>query len=209
MPILLSVNVGGVREVEWRGEIVATGIWKQPVTGRVALHGVNFDGDDQADRVAHGGPHKAVYAYAMEDYAWWHEHEGMDVAPALFGENLTTEGLDLSAAVVGERWAVGSALLEVAQPRFPCYKLGIRVDDPYFPRTFLAARRLGAYLRIVREGDVGAGDHVEVLTRPAHGVMLHDMIAAREDPEKRALLRRVNDLPPAWARLAERSASSP
>jgi len=88
---VLSVNVGTVRDVEWRGEVVSTAIWKSPVTGRVALRGVNFVGDDQADRTVHGGPDKAVYAYASEDYAYWRASEGVDVAPALFGENLTVE----------------------------------------------------------------------------------------------------------------------
>jgi MOSC domain-containing protein YiiM len=169
---------------------------------------VNLDGDDQGDRVAHGGPHKAVYAYASEDYAWWRDREEMEVAPALFGENLTTEGLDLSAAVVGERWAVGSALLEVAQPRFPCYKLGIRVGDPTFPRTFLAARRLGAYLRIVVEGDIGAGDRIAVLSRPPHGVTLRDMADARHDPAKLEMLRHVTGLPPAWTKFVEERTTS-
>src|SRR3982751_4396409 len=128
-PRVISVNVGEVREVEWRGDVVTTAIWKSPVAGRVALRGVNFAGDDQADRTVHGGPDKAVYAYAREDYDYWRDVEGLETPVGLFGENLTVEGLDLSAAHVGERWTVGSTLLEVAQPRLPCYKLGARVGD--------------------------------------------------------------------------------
>jgi len=204
-PRVLSLNVGAVREVEWRGERVTTAIWKAPVAGRVALRGVNFAGDDQADRTVHGGPDKAVYAYASEDYAWWRDHSNVAAEPALFGENLTTEGLDLAAALVGERWAVGSALLEIAQPRLPCYKLGIRVGDASFLRTFLVAGRLGAYLRIVREGDIGAGDSIEVIARPEHGVTLRDMAEALEEPAKRERLRRVGYLPAFWKKVAART----
>src|SRR6185312_15987706 len=140
-----SVNVGCVREDEWRGEVVRTGIWKHSVGDRrVALHGVNLDGDDQADRVAHGGADKAVYAYAMEDYEYWRNTEHVETHPGLFGENLTLRNVDLGAAIAGERWAVGSAVHEVAQPRLPCYKLGTRMSDVYFPRRFTSVARLGA-----------------------------------------------------------------
>jgi MOSC domain-containing protein YiiM len=202
-PRVLSVNVGAVREVEWRGKRVTTGIWKHPVDGRVAIRGVNLDGDDQADRTVHGGVDKAVYAYAREDYDFWRDEEGMETHPGLFGENLTVEGIDLSAALAGERWSVGSAVLEVAQPRLPCFKLGIRVGDPNFPKRFQAALRMGAYLRIVREGDVGAGDRVEVMDRPAHGVTLRDMAGALRYREKVAALLRISRLPEFWRRIAE------
>src|SRR6476620_2832712 len=118
---VLSINVGTVREVEWRGEMVATAIWKAPVEGRVTLRGVNFAGDDQADRTVHGGPDKAVYSYSLEDYAFWRRSEGLDTSPGLFGENLTIEGMNLSSSIVGERWIIGTTILEVAQPRLPCY----------------------------------------------------------------------------------------
>jgi MOSC domain-containing protein YiiM len=196
------VNVGAARDVEWRGEVVRTGIWKHPVAGRVSLRGVNFAGDDQADRRVHGGADKAVYAYAWEDYEFWRAHEGLDTAPGLFGENLTVAGIDLTAALVGERWRVGSTLLEVAQPRTPCYKLGIRVGDPGFPKRFLAAARPGAYLRVVQEGEVGADDRVEVTDRPAHGVTLGAMLAALRDRDAAAALARVPYLPAFWRRVA-------
>jgi MOSC domain-containing protein YiiM len=201
-PRVLSVNVGAARDVEWRGEVVRTGIWKHPVAGRVSLRGVNFAGDDQADRRVHGGADKAVYAYAWEDYEFWRAHEGLDTAPGLFGENLTVAGIDLTAALVGERWRVGSTLLEVAQPRTPCYKLGIRVGDPGFPKRFLAAARPGAYLRVVQEGEVGADDRVEVTDRPAHGVTLGAMLAALRDRDAAAALARVPYLPAFWRRVA-------
>ena len=203
-PRILSVNVGGIRQVDWQGRHVTTGIWKHPVDGRVALRGVNFAGDDQADRTVHGGPDKAVYAYAREDYDYWRE-QGIETTVALFGENLTTEGIDLSAVYPGERWSVGSAVLEVAQPRLPCFKLGIRMGDARFLMRFLAAQRVGAYLRIVQEGDIGAGDPVQVISRPTHGVTLRDMVDALDDEDKAIALRRIERLPRFWQGIANRS----
>jgi MOSC domain-containing protein YiiM len=205
MPEVTSVNVGQVREVSWRGRRIRTGIWKTPIDGAsVMVRGVNLDGDDQADRRVHGGPDKAVYAYAAEDYVFWKEAEGLDVTPGLFGENLTVRGLELRDAVVGERWRVGSAVLEVAQPRLPCYKLGIRMGDDEFPRRFEEAGRMGAYLRIVTEGVVTPGDAIEVVSRPSHGVTLREMIEALGDRERLRGLLRAPGLPTFWRQLAER-----
>ena len=155
---VLSVNVGTAREFEFNGRPARSAIWKSPVVGRIAARGVNLAGDDQADRKAHGGPDKAVYAYAVEDYRWWEARIGRALAYGEFGENLTTEGIDVNDALVGERWAVGTAVLEVSEPRIPCWRLGVRMNDPVFPRRFTEALRPGPYLRIVVEGDVGAGD---------------------------------------------------
>jgi MOSC domain-containing protein YiiM len=203
-PRVVSVNVGDVRTVEWRGRQVTTAIWKSPVTGRVALRGVNLVGDDQADRRVHGGPDKAVYAYATEDYEWWSTVVG-ELAPATFGENLTTTGIDLTGARIGDRWVVGSAELEVAQPRQPCFKLGIRMGDDDFPGRFAEAGRPGAYLRIVSPGDVGAGDEIDV--RPAEGptVPLGALVA---DPIANDVLRLAADdprVPAGWRRAAARA----
>ena len=136
------------------------------------VRGVNVAGDDQADRSVHGGEHKAVYAYAWEDTLWWQEQLSRELEPGNFGENLTLSGVDVSGAVVGERWRVGSALLEVSEPRFPCFKLGLRMGDPKFVKRFAAARRTGTYLRIVEEGDVRASDPIEIIERPDHGVTI-------------------------------------
>jgi MOSC domain-containing protein YiiM len=209
-----SLNVGEPRAVETGGHTVLTAIWKRPAVGRLPLRGVNLHGDDQADRTVHGGPDKAVYAYAAEDTEQWEAELGTSLGPGAFGENLTVRGLPVSEGVIGERWSVGSALLEVAQPRLPCFKLGLRMGDPRFPKRFAAANRPGAYLRIVREGDIGAGDAIDVVSRPAHGVtsalvsraLLGEprlLAAALEAPELPADLR-------AWmedraARAAERS----
>jgi MOSC domain-containing protein YiiM len=172
MARVLSVNVGRPRPVGTGRRTVLTAIWKAPVEGRVSVRGVNLDGDDQADRSVHGGPDKAVYAYAIEEIREWEAELGRELGPAAFGENLTTEGLDVSGALVGERWRVGTTLLEIVQPRLPCFKLGLRMGDPSFVRRFGQASRPGAYLRIVEEGGLGAGDAVEVdlASLPDHGV---------------------------------------
>jgi MOSC domain-containing protein YiiM len=172
MARVLSVNVGRPRPVATGRRTVGTAIWKAPVAGRVAVRGVNLDGDDQADRSVHGGPDKAVYAYAIEETRAWEAELGRALGPAAFGENLTTEGIDVSGALVGERWRIGTTVLEVVQPRLPCFKLGLRMGDPSFVRRFGRASRPGAYLRIVGEGELGAGDAVEVdvASLPDHGV---------------------------------------
>lgn len=166
---LVSVNVGEPRDVEWFGRTVRTAIWKGPVEGPVAVRGVNLAGDDQADRRVHGGVDKAVYAYAVEDYRWW------DLEPATFGENLTTEGVDLGAARVGERWQVGTVVLEVSRPRHPCFKLGIRLGTAAFVDRFAEAARPGTYLRIVEEGELAAGDGIDRLSRPAAAPTIADV----------------------------------
>jgi len=169
---IVSVNVGRPQAVDTGRRTVVTAIWKHPVDGRVAVRGVNVEGDDQADRTVHGGPDKAVYAYGIEDTRWWEAQLGRELGPGAFGENLTIEGLDVSGALLGERWRIGTTVLEVVQPRLPCFKLGLRFGDPLMVKRFAAASRPGAYLRIVEEGELGAGDAVEVdvATLPDHGV---------------------------------------
>jgi MOSC domain-containing protein YiiM len=176
---VLSVNVGRPRQISVRrGRPVMSAIGKEPVDGRVRVEGVNLAGDDQADRRVHGGPDKAVYAYASEDALWWAARLAREVPPGMFGENLTLGGVDVSGAVVGERWRVGDVELEVSQPRLPCFKLGKRFDDPQMVRLFGQANRPGAYLRIVTEGELGAGDEVDMLSRPDHGVTVALVSAA-------------------------------
>jgi MOSC domain-containing protein YiiM len=160
---VVSVNVGLPRVVEWHGRQVETAIWKEPVDGRIPVRGVNVDGDGQADLRVHGGRDKAVYSYAIEDYEWWSEQLGRELEPGTFGENLTVSGIDLSEVGIGSRWRVGTAVLDITQPRFPCFKLGIRMGDAAFVKQFERAARFGAYFRIVEEGDVGAGDEIEVV----------------------------------------------
>jgi MOSC domain-containing protein YiiM len=168
---VLSVNVGKPKPLgQWRGNTVGSGIVKTPVEGRVAVRGVNLDGDGQADWRVHGGPDKAVYAYAREDSDWWATELDREIPHGMFGENLTTVGVDCSGAVIGERWRIGTVELEVCQPRMPCFKLGMRFEDPRMLKRFVQASRPGAYFRIVTEGELGAGDPIEIVHRPDHGV---------------------------------------
>ncbi len=200
---LISVNVGLPQVVDTGRRPVETAIWKYPVEGRVKVRGVNLEGDRQADLTVHGGENKAVYAYAIEETRLWEEELGRELGAGAFGENLTTEGVDVSGAVLGERWRVGTTLLEVVQPRLPCFKLSLKMEDPAFLKTFARASRPGAYLKIIEEGDLGAGDAIEVdlAGRPDHGVSVrlvsdamlvdHSLIPrAKEAPQLIDTLRR-------------------
>ena len=194
---VVSVNVGEPREVEWAGRTVTTAIWKRPTNRRVQVEHDNLAGDVQADLRVHGGPDKAVYAYASEDYRWWENELDSPLEPGTFGENLTTEGLDLTRTVIGERWAVGTTELEVAQTRQPCFKLGIRMGDAGFVQRFDDARRFGVYLRINEAGSLGVGDVIYLLSRPAHGLTaaaFADVIDSSEPMVIRRLLE-VDSVP--------------
>jgi MOSC domain-containing protein YiiM len=205
-----SVNVGTPREVSWRGRTVTTAIWKTPVTGRVRVQGTSVDGDEQANREVHGGVDKALYAYAAEDLDWWAGQLGRELPPGSFGENLTTRGVEVSGAVVGELWRVGGALLEVSQPRTPCFKLGIRMGSQRFPSRFAAAGRPGAYLRIRSEGEVAAGDPIEVVHRPDHGLTVAEVSRIyHADHAAAARLLEVPELAGSWKRWAARFAPAP
>jgi MOSC domain-containing protein YiiM len=207
--VVVSVNVGTPREVAWRGQTVRTAIWKDPVAGRVKVRGVNVDGDEQGNREVHGGVDKALYSYAAEDYAWWGAELGQELAPGTFGDNLTVRGIDVSGAEVGERWRVGGTLLEVSQPRTPCFKLGIRMGSQRFPRRFAAAGRPGAYLRILTEGEVAAGDPVEVVHRPGHGLTVAEVSRIYHDEHAAAArLLRVPELAGTWKDWAARIAAT-
>jgi MOSC domain-containing protein YiiM len=193
---LVSVHVGRPRTVQAGRAEVATAIWKHPVEGRVEVRGVNVVGDDQADRSVHGGPDKAVYAYAIEDVGLWEHELGRSLGQAAFGQNLTTEGIDVCGAVIGERWSIGSTLFEVAQPRLPCFKLALRIGEPGFVKRFAQASRPGAYLRIVEEGELGAGDDITVTARPEHAIttrMVSDAILL--DPSLLPLVLHAGELP--------------
>ncbi len=177
-PTVISVNVGRAQTVPGGRRYVRSAIWKTPVEGRVAVRGVNVDGDEQADLRVHGGPDKAVYAYGAEETVRWERELGRDLGPSPFGENLTIAGLDVSGARVGDRWAIGTTVLEVVQPRLPCFKLGVKFGDPAFLKRFALAGRPGAYLRIVQEGELGTGDAVEVVRRADHDVSVRLMMHA-------------------------------
>ena len=195
---ILSVNVSGIRPLHYQNDAVYTGILKSPAHGRVAVRGVNLHGDDQADRSVHGGPDRALYAYAIEDYRWWATELGQKLPAGKFGENLTLQGVDVSGALIGERWRAGNAVLKITAPRLPCYKLAMTMGDAAFVKRFSQAGRPGAYLSIVAEGDLAAGDDVAILSRPAHGLTIAAMfhIVLFERGRLPELL--VPDLPSSW-----------
>lgn len=173
---LVSVNAGLPREVPWHGRIVTTGIFKEPVSGRVALRKLNLDGDRQADLTVHGGEYKAVYCYPFEHYAFWKkELPGRDLPRAIFGENFTTEGLLEDSVHLGDRFSVGSAEVVVTQPRLPCYKLGIRFQSDDMVKRFLAAARTGFYFAVAREGEVSAGDEIKLLSNDPNAVSVSEI----------------------------------
>lgn len=161
------------------GTVGVTAIDKRPVDVRVKVRPFGLYADVQADRANHGGPDQAVYAYAQEDADFWSTELGREVTPGLFGENLRVSGLDVNRAVIGERWQVGSALLEVTQPRVPCQTFGRRLGEQRWVRRFTQANRTGAYLRVINNGEIGAGDTVAVVQTPVHGVTVADWFAAR------------------------------
>ena len=168
---LISVNVSQPKEVSYNGKRIRTGIFKEPVSGRTMMRRLNVDGDGQGDPTVHGGIHKAVYIYTMEHYNYWKRELGRDdLTYGQFGENLTVEGLLEEQVHIGDIFRVGEALVEVSQPRVPCFKLGIKMGNPQIVKPFLASGRVGFYVRVLEEGEVGAGDIIE-RTRVGQGQM--------------------------------------
>ncbi len=200
---VLSVNVGVPREVVWRGRAVTTGIFKDPVGGRVRLRSLNFDGDRQADLRVHGGPDKAVYAYPTEFYELWRrERPELDFPWGRFGENLTTEGLVDGDVSVGDRFRVGTAELVVTQPRLPCYKLGIAMGRDRFVTEFLERDLLGFYLSVAREGEVETGDPIVPLARDPRAFRVTEVARLfsvdRDDVEGLRRAAGLDVLPESW-----------
>jgi MOSC domain-containing protein YiiM len=173
---LISVNVGLPRIVRSNGEPVSTGIFKEPVAGRVVLRTLNLDGDRQADLSVHGGPSKAVYVYPSEHYDYWkRELPEMELPWGMFGENFTTTGLFESEINSGDKFRVGSAVVVVTEPRMPCYKLGIRFNRPDIIKRFLASGRTGFSFAVLQEGEVGVGDQIELIEGSKHSVRVSDI----------------------------------
>jgi MOSC domain-containing protein YiiM len=203
---VLSVNCGLPREVDWHGRTVLTGIYKEPVRGRVTARKLDLDGDRQADLSVHGGKDKAVYCYPAAHYDYWKKQlPGRELSTAIFGENLTTEGLAENTVHLGDKFSIGSAEMTVTQPRLPCYKLGLRFGSDNMVKRFLASRRTGFYFAVTREGDVGANDEIKVISRDPQGVPVSEItrlyIAKEYDEEDVASLRRalrVAALPESW-----------
>ena len=200
---VISVNVGLPREVIWKGQRVTTGIYKEPVEGRVLVRTLNLDGDRQADLSVHGGPDKAVYVYPAEHYEYWsRELPGLELPWGMFGENLSTEGLREESVSIGDRLRVGTAEVIVTQPRMPCYKLGIKFGRDDMVHRFLDSGRSGFYCAVLREGEVGAGDAIEWIDRDRHQVSVADIRRLYvSDRANRELLERaiqVEALPEGW-----------
>ena len=161
MARLLSVNVGLPRDIEWKGRIVRTGIWKSPVQGRCRVRRLNLDGDGQGDLGGHGGEQRAVFVYQVQSYRYWERELGRhDFVHGQFGENFTVDGLGDDEVCIGDRYRIGSAVFEVTQPRVTCYRVGIRLNDARMPALLVSHRRPGFYLRVLEEGDVQAGDAI-------------------------------------------------
>jgi MOSC domain-containing protein YiiM len=200
---LAAISVGRPKEVEWHGRAGRTSIFKALVTGRVHVGRENIAGDQQSDLTAHGGPDKAVYAYPSEHYVPWRlELPDAELPWGAFGENFTTEGLLEGDVWIGDRYRIGTAEFQVSQPRIPCYKLQVRFGRLDMVKRFEQSGRNGFYLRVEREGDVGAGDAIERIGRDERELTVADVVALyTSDARNQPLLERASDhpsLPASW-----------
>ena len=190
---LIAVCVGLPRQVDWKGKLVTTGIFKQSVSGRVPMRSLNLDGDRQADLTVHGGVEKAIYAYPREHYDYWRQELPNEALPwGAFGENLTVEGLLETTVNIGDRFRIGSAEVMVTQPRFPCFKLNLKFGREDMVKRFLNSRLSGIYFSVVQEGEVGAGDAIEQVSRDENNITVADVVKiyvreADDDLTRRAL----------------------
>lgn len=198
---LLSVNVGLPREIEWKGKLVRTSIFKSPRLGPVAVSRLNLSGDEQSDLSVHGGLDKAVYAYPAEHYAFWREKlPDLDLTWGAFGENLTIEGVLENTVHIGDTLRIGSAMFVVSQPRLPCFKLGLRLGRDAIVGRFLRSEKTGFYLAVIEEGEVRAGDRIESLATCSGNVTVTEVVSLYgRNASRRDLLRKTSDsesLPP-------------
>jgi MOSC domain-containing protein YiiM len=175
---VVSVNRGPEADLIVGGKPARTGINKQPVAGPVTVRVLGLEQDEYGDKENHGGFDQAVYAYAREDLDWWTEQLGRELRNGLFGENITTSGIDISAALIGETWRMGRAVVQVTAPRIPCVTFQSWMDEPHWVKRFAAARRPGAYLRVLTEGTVAAGDDMAMLDRPDRAVTVAESMNA-------------------------------
>lgn len=199
---LVSVNVSLGRTVRWKGREIETGIFKEPVEGPVRVGRTNLEGDRQSDLRVHGGEYKAVYAYSAEYYDWWRRELGRTLPFGTFGENLTIEGFPEEEACVGDLFRIGSAVLEAVQPRFPCFKLGLKFEDDSIVERFLDSERWGVYFRVVEEGVLSVGDEVVLVSRDPSRMpvpeVLRLMLAETPSPETLRRALTAKSLPSAW-----------
>ena len=177
---ILSINITAtVHEGQWTGSMGSTGIDKQSVSGPVMFANDGVTHDVIVDREHHGGFHQAVYAYAREDADWWQVQLGIQIENGRFGENLTTKGLDVNSALIGEQWKIGGVILEVSQPRIPCRTFAGFWQRPTLIKEFMSAGRPGTYLRIIQEGEMTSGDVIEIISKPNHEITIADLYAAK------------------------------
>ena len=200
---IISINVGRPRLTVWNGQAVSTGIYKEPIEGRVMLRTLNLDGDRQADLTVHGGVTKAVYAYPTEHYSFWREQlPEMELPWGMFGENFSVEGMSESALNIGDCFRVGTAEIVVSEPRMPCYKLGIKFGRSDILRKFLESGRTGFYFSVRCEGEVGSGDEIELIERDTHNLSIADIVRlyARDRSDTETLRRAASHptLPKGW-----------
>lgn len=204
---VISVNTGRAVKVDWASNLDRTAIDKRPVTGpgtAVPVRRLGLDGDEQADLVNHGGLDQAVYVYAREDLDWWGDQLGRDLRDGLFGENITTAGLDVTNALVGERWRLGTAVVQVTSCRIPCVTFRNFTGEKGWVKRFAQAARPGAYLRVLSEGAVSPGDPVTVLSRPREQVTVSEaMRAFYGDAELMRKLLRVSERGRKWDEIAQ------
>lgn len=193
MTRVVSVNVGTPKKVSAGHVTVLTSIFKSPIEGRVDVRRYNIAGDQQSDLTVHGGPNKAVYCYPAEHYSYWTEQlPEMDLPYGVFGENLTTEGITEEEVRVGDRFRIGSALLQATQPRMPCFKLGIRFGRTDMVKQFWQSGRPGIYFSVLEEGDVAAGDRIEKIDQGPEEISLADVVRLyRGDEKRQELLERA------------------
>lgn len=201
---LLSVNIAAPRHVEFNGQATTTGIFKEAIADRVRVTTLTIEGDHQVDKRYHGGFNKAIYAYPSEHYAAWEEFLTTKLSPGQFGENLTVEGLLEENVHLGDRLRIGTALLEVTQPRVPCFKLGIKMRMPSFPKWFLKSGKLGFYLRVLAEGEIGAGDAIELTHRDEERISIRELwqfaFADAFDAERIAQILQRDTLASEWTK---------
>jgi MOSC domain-containing protein YiiM len=202
MAKVISLNVGLPRTVYFRGQAVTTGIFKEPIKGRIKIRRLNLDGDKQADLTVHGGPDKAVYAYPAEHYDYWKKRlPNMKLPWGMFGENFTTEGLLEDQVNIGDVFRIGSSEVVATQPRMPCYKLGVKFGRMDIVKQFMESKLPGIYFRVLKEGEVGAGDAIELISRDANNVTVKDLVQLVTSEGDMATIQRavhIKALPEAW-----------
>ena len=200
---LLSLNVGLPRQVRFQGELVTTGIFKEPVQGSVKLRKLNLEGDKQADLKVHGGVDKAVYAYAGEHYDYWRQElPDMSLPWGMFGENFTTEGMFEESVNIGDQFKVGTANLIATQPRMPCYKLGVKFGSMDMIKRFLASGLTGVYFKVTKEGELEQGDEIKLIKKDENSVTVKDIVRIytidKDDIQTIERAIKIKDLPNGW-----------